>query len=800
MVGHRSIRRVEKFRDESGHESDIAMSVTIFGVRHHGPGSARALLAALAQLQPDAILIEGPPDANHLIPLVMNEALLPPVALLIYAANEPKRAAWYPFAHFSPEWQALRYGQTQGIHTAFMDLPQWHMLAMEAAAREAEATSQEVDAATDQPPTPDTEQITIQVDAQVETEPEESDAALIWRDPLKSLATLAGYEDGEQWWGALVEEREGGTEIFATILTAMSELRAAAGEHPNPAWSVLESAREAWMRTVIRAAEERFERVAVVCGAWHAPALQARDTQREDAKRLKKLPTLKTEATFAPWTYSRLARTSGYGAGIYSPGWYEHLWTTPADQVSERWLARVAALLRAEGLSASTAQVIDAVRLTDALVALRDRNRPSLTEMNEASLAVFCQSDATPLKLIERQLIIGDKLGSVPDDIPAVPLQRDVEAQRKKLRLKVSELESLLDLDLRKETDLARSHFLHRLAILNIQWATLRRAQQGGTRGAPVRATGTFHEFWDLRWRPEAAIQIIEASVWGNTVQDAADSYIRDRAVQLEQLPDLTATLDHVLLANLPDATNVIMARLQEIAALTTDTGLLMDALPALADVSRYGNVRQTDQNLVAKIVREIIARICIGLPQALHSLDDDAAQAMYKRLLQVQRAITLLKDPTYDEEWRDLLHTLNRQQALHGLLAGRVTRLLRDDESLPSDAIVAQMGLALSTVNGPEYAAAWLEGFLRDSGEVLIYDNELWALLNAWVKGLSPTHFEQLLPLLRRTFATFHAPDRKRIGERAKQKEVAVASTPVDIDPERAGRVLPVLKQLLGL
>lgn len=779
------------------------MSVTIFGVRHHGPGSARALLAALEQLQPDVLLIEGPPDANHLIPLVANEALVPPVALLIYAANEPKRAAWYPFAHFSPEWQALRYGQAKAIHTAFMDLPQWHMLALEAAATqeaqaEQEAQAQKATEATQDQP--ETQHHRPLAPTQIAEDSDPTDPALIWRDPLKSLATLAGYEDGEQWWGALVEEREGSIDTFATILAAMSELRAAAGEHPNPIWGAIENAREAWMRTVIRAAETRFERIAVVCGAWHAPALHYRSAKSEDAKVLKKLPTIKTEATFAPWTYSRLARTSGYGAGIYSPGWYEHLWTTPLEQVSERWLARVAALLRAEGLSASTAQVIDAVRLTDALVALRDRNRPSLTEMNEASLAVFCQNDATPLQLIERQLIIGDKLGSVPDDIPAVPLQRDVEAQRKKLRIKVSEIESLIDLDLRNETDLARSHFLHRLAILNVQWATLRRAQQYSSRGAPVRATGTFHEFWDLRWRPEAAIQIIEASVWGNTVQDAAESYIRDRAAHLEQLPALTATLDHVLLANLPDAANAIMERLQEIAALTTDTGLLMDALPALADVSRYGNVRQTDQNLVAKIVGEIITRICIGLPQAVHSLDDDAAQVMYRRLLQVQRAITLLRNPTYDEEWRDLLRTLNGQQGLHGLLAGRVARLLRDDETLPSDAIVAQMGLALSPVNGPDYAAAWLDGFLRDSGEVLIYDDELWTLLNAWVKELRAEDFEQLLPLLRRTFATFHAPDRKRIGERAKQKEVAVAPTTIDIDTARAGRVLPVLKQLLGL
>jgi hypothetical protein len=195
-----------------------------------------------------------------------------------------------------------------------------------------------------------------------------------------------------------------------------------------------------------------------------------------------------------------------------------------------------------------------------------------------------------------------------------------------------------------------------------------------------------------------------------------------------------------------------------------------------------------------------MIIRICIGLPLATASLDDEAAQAMYNRLLQVHRSINLLQNESYTQEWRETLLGLNQQHALHGLLAGRVVRILRDDEALPSDAVVAQMQLALSAANGPEYAAAWLEGFLRDSGEVLLYDDALWQLLDEWVKSLRKENFDPLLPLLRRTFATFTAPDRRRIGERAKQKEAPTAQVVLAIDPERAARVLPVFRTLLGI
>jgi hypothetical protein len=39
-------------------------TVHVLGIRHHGPGSARSLGAALAALAPDVVLIEGPPDAD----------------------------------------------------------------------------------------------------------------------------------------------------------------------------------------------------------------------------------------------------------------------------------------------------------------------------------------------------------------------------------------------------------------------------------------------------------------------------------------------------------------------------------------------------------------------------------------------------------------------------------------------------------------------------------------------------------------------------------------------------------------
>lgn len=784
------------------------MTVHLFGIRHHGPGSARSLRRALGALQPDLILIEGPPDADALIPLVGDAAMQPPVALLVYNPDQPQQAAWYPFALFSPEWQALAYAHEHGIPAQFMDLPQRHMLAWHAAelaelekarddspptpADALDGTEAAETFSPDAPPDDTTPNGTVpDLTTSGETTPV-NPIDLIHYDPISVLAQAAGFADGERWWEQMVEERQDDQTTFDAIQEAMIALRAAAGPHPLPKYAAREALREAWMRTTIRTAEKQYSRIVVVCGAWHVPALLERDNAKADKETLKKLPAVKTAATWAPWTYSRLARASGYGAGIESPGWYHHLWVTPPPQIAPRWLARVAELLRREQLNASTAQVIDAVRLVEALAALRDRPLPGLDELNEASIAVLCQGNPERLHLIHEQLIVSETLGNVPPTAPAVPLQRDLETQQKRLRLKVSADTKSLDLDLRQATDLARSHLFHRLALLGIPWAAPERSA--------VRATGTFHEYWRLRWEPEAAVALIEANIWGNTVLEAADQRARQTAADDPDLPKLMALLNHVLLAALPQAAEAIMAQVQQATALTSDTGLLMDALPGLVEVLRYGNVRQTDVTALAAIVDGVVARIAIGLPAATATLDDDAAAQMVERINRVHGAIELLQNAEHSATWLAALDRLAQNGRLHGLVAGRVVRLLRNSGSLMAEQVRQALRLALSPANDPAMAAAWIEGFLKGSGEILLHDDSLWQLVDGWIATIPPAQFEQLLPLLRRTFATFGPPVRRRMGERARQGNQPQAGSTHTLDHERAGLVLPLLRQLLGL
>jgi hypothetical protein len=724
----------------------------ILPIRHHGPGSARALLRALDALQPDAVLIEGPPEADALLPLAAHEEMRPPVALLVYDPADPSRSVRYPFAEYSPEWQAIRWALRRGVPVRFCDLPQAH---------------------------------------QIGAEEEEADEP-VRGDPLDWLARAAGEADGERWWERMVEHRRDGEAIFDAVHEAMAALRGElALSEP-----LRERRREAYMRQQIRAAAREHGRVAVVCGAWHAPALLAPASARDDAALLKGLPRVKRAATWIPWTHGRLTFASGYGAGVTAPGWYQHVWEqreADAGAVAIAWLTRAAHLLRSEDLPASTAQVIDAARLAHSLAAMRGAALPGLAELNQAADAVFWGGGGPlPLQLIHDRLVVGERLGAVPAHAPAVPLQQDLAREQRRLRLAPEAGERALELDLRRETDLERSRLLHRLRLLGIGWG-----EDRAVRGKK----GTFHEHWVLRWDPDFAVRVIEASVWGNTVAGAAAARVRADA-DAAPLPGLTALLRRVLLADLPDAARHLIARIDDAAAAAGDPAHLMAALPPLAGVLRYGDVRGTDGALLQHVVDGMVARTAVGLPLAVASLDDDAAAALVPRLAEVHGAVTLLEDERGLALWTDALGRVAEQNGVHGQVRGRVVRILLDLGALPADEVGRRMGRALSPAVEPAAAGAWVEGFLGGSGLVLLHDARLFGLLDGWLAGLAPDAFTQLLPLLRRTFATFDAGERRGIGERARAagSPVPVPARDGGLDEARAEAVLPLLLRIFGV
>ncbi|MEL6638945.1 MAG: DUF5682 family protein [Bacteroidota bacterium] len=762
------------------------MSVHVFGIRHHGPGSARSMLQGLRALAPDIVLIEGPPDGDALIPFVANEGLKPPVALLVYNPKDLQEAAYYPFASFSPEWQAMAFALQKNLPVRFMDLPR--RLAFTLNRLEKDNPQLRI-----LPPTP--EQDESELPAEVK--------ARVSRDPFGYLAQLAGYADSERWWEVMFEAQQNPEAIFPTIVEMIDALRQSKGSEDE----AREQQREAHMRQVIRQAQkEGFEKIAVVCGAWHSPALQYLDRYKasHDKAILRGIKKTSTKATWVPWTYQQLSTQSGYAAGVLSPAWYQLLFHRPKD-VLIRWMTKVARLFRKEDLDSSSAHVIEAVRLAETLASLRGLRVAGIEEMNEAAMTIFCQGYQEQLQIIEQKLVVGDVMGKVPPEVPVIPLQQDLDRQIKSARLtkyrKTSESLWLKanasnprgGIDLREEADRIKSHLLHRLNILRITWGKVKKGSK--------RDLGGFKEYWKLQWKPGFAISIIEAGRWGNTVEKAASAYLLDDLQQYSDLPQLTQRIEAALNANLSATIGPLIRRIEDVSALTKDVYHLMDALPPLINALRYGSSRRVELSALQKVVDLMVPRICVALPNASLSLDEAASRELFDKILQTNHSISLLEQPKHQSQWHQLLHRLSEMYQVHSLLTGASTRILFDKALIDTGTAAQRMNFALSRGNDSDRAAHWVEGFLHGSGLLLIHHPGLWQILDEWIADLTAEVFQDILPLLRRTFAEFSGPERAKMLALAR-RESGVSETPDaerSFDAERGEGVIPVVQLLLG-
>jgi hypothetical protein len=734
------------------------MSLHLLGIRHHGPGSARSVLRALEEIEPDVVLVELPADAASALRWIGHHELVAPVALLTYVPAQPARAAFAPFATFSPEWQAVRWANAHDVDVQAIDLP----LAITLAAGD------------------DSSRVGHEVSLMAESAPP---------DPLRDLAAAAGDPDPERWWEDVIEHRGDGAPAFDAVAEAMAAARS--GFVP----SERELQREAHMRRAIRAARRAgHDQIAVVCGAWHVPALDidAADAPKAgtDAATLRGLAKVKVAVAWVPWTHRRLAAASGYSAGVESPGWYHHVFEHPGTDGVARFFVEAARLVRRRGGAASPDHLIAATRLADTLAAIRGRPRVGLGETLDAADAVMGGLD-----VVRNELVIGDQLGSVPDSAPQAPLARDVAREQKSARLPPQAESRTVEVDLRTPTGLRKSHLLHRLSALGVRWGSV---VEG--RGS----SGTFRETWELRWDPELSVRLIEQAGYGTTLESAATARLLERATVSVGIGELVGIIESALFAGLPDAVEPTVARLAGRAATDPDIGRLLDALPALAGALRYGDVRATDAHSLRGVVDGIVVRVIAGLVAAARSLDDDAAAVMVERIAGFQGALAVLDHPARRHHLPVVLVEL-ASGAGHGLVQGRATRLLHDAGVWSIDAVQRRLSRALSGGTPPSVGAAFVEGFLAGSGSVLVHDTDLLAVLDGWVTTLGSESFDGVVALLRRTFGAFEAAERRQlmallVGAGSARSGADAGGFGADVDPVRSAAALTTVRHMLGL
>jgi Family of unknown function (DUF5682) len=452
--------------------------------------------------------------------------------------------------------------------------------------------------------------------------------------------------------------------------------------------------------------------------------------------------------------------------------------------------------LRAEGLPAATASVIEAARLSISLAAVRGYPVPGLREMQDASLAVLCHGDDILLRLIETRLVIGDEIGGIDETVPQMPLAEDLARWQRKLRLKPSTSEEEMAVDLRSETGLLKSALLHRLLLINLPWGRLLDAKAG---------RGTFREVWTLAWQPEFSVKLAEALRFGTTIEQAAGNAALEAEQSETSLARCAELIGLCLNADLPAAAEALVARLQVLSVNAGDIAALMQAVSPLANILRYGTARKLPKEALTRLITSMAAEVYAGLGAACRGLNGEAAEAMFASMQSFDGAVHLLGEGYHRDSWLDALEGLERDDHASAFLRGYALRRLNDGQRLDEEKTAQRLTRSLSAAVPAQEAGQWLEGFLAGAAQLLLHDAKLFGIVDRFLTGIREEEFVELLPVLRRAVGSFDSMERRRLLETVKRGKVSSpASSAEPGENLRAdaafAKALPLLEIILGL
>ena len=256
--------------------------------------------------------------------------------------------------------------------------------------------------------------------------------------------------------------------------------------------------------------------------------------------------------------------------------------------------------------------------------------------------------------------------------------------------------------------------------------------------------------------------------------------------------------------ANLPDLVEAMTLQLDRLSAASTDILEMMEAVPDLVNIVRYGSVREMDFSKVGNMLHAMIARILAGGVLICVHIDEEAAMDILGKLASTDYAVSTLNNPELNALWLEFIRQVRISAHVHPLLCGYATRLLNNKGEIMPEDMQNTFSFYSSAGNTPADMAYWFEGFLHSSGSILLLDDNLWNLVNNWICAQDKDTFLELLPILKRTFSEFSSVERRKLGEKAKASgtEGIPLQTPdaLSHNEEEASQVIPVVCQLLGI
>ncbi|NHN33412.1 hypothetical protein G9U52_26725 [Paenibacillus sp. S3N08] len=755
----------------------------VFGIRHLSPAGAHHLLSFLDTVQPTAILVEGPSDASHVIADMTSRGVVPPIAILAYTNELPIRTLLYPMAEYSPEYQAFLWANRHGVHTEFIDLPSETALALHEQRRAWRKSSMEPE---DEPkdgsrtgpqgaPTEDG----LQAAPPEEAKAENSLQTYLRKqhERYEQIAELAGEPNYDSYWERHFEHNQQKDAYrhavyeFSAQMREISELDEREHDAAETAYNEI---REAYMRRRIQEVLKAGHvpgKVVVVTGAHHASALDLRLPVMTDKQRAS-LPKASTKLTLMPYSFYKLSTHSGYGAGNQAPAYFTLFWEClkkgDLSGLPSLYFSHVAARLREEGNYRSTAALIEAVRLAEALASMQGGSQPTWQDLRDAAVVCLGYGELSTIAEALARTDVGTAIGSLPEGVSQTPIQDDMNRELKRLKLEKykSTVATTLELDLRENRrvkseeaafiDLKRSVLLHRLKLLDINFARKQYVNQGAA---------SWSENWVLQWTPEAEIQVVESTLKGETIELATAFVLNER---LEACGDITEASKLIRIAcdcDLPKLMEQARGSLQELAVDAGNFNQIAAAAYELSVLIQYGSLRRMDTDSLVPLLQQLFLRGALLLSDAANC-NDDASKSVIAAIHTLHGVAQEHFDSVDDALWIHKLQDLASRDDRNAKCSGFAFAILLERNEVSEDQSAQEVSRRLSPGIPADLGAGWFEGLSMRNRYALLSRTSLWRQLDSYMESLEEAQFHRSLVFLRRAFGSFEPREKAAIAE----------------------------------
>ncbi len=749
---------------------DLDSPVLYFPVRHHSPACAYHLKQAIDAYHPDCILIEGPQNAEALIPVLADQETKAPVALYYFykdkkgLLSEEKEdyKCYYPFLDCSPELVALREAKERKIPAHFIDLPYGEILLGTARYKG--------------------------IRAEGEKQTYNDDYLLSRSQYIHLLLDKAGLRSFDEFWEKYFEI--GG--LFCTTEEFVHRMLVYCGlsRKHTPKEEMEEDGcllRERYMAWQIAEASADYKHILAVTGGFHTYGLTGLLTWKEGRLtctgkpvKLHKIPA-ENQGVY-PLAYSMEAADAlnGYASGMVSPGFYQKVWEQlqenehPSGAYGEAVLHQLVSAgrqARKQKESLSSYDVICAYSMAKGLAALRGKQEPGLYELRDAALSSFVKGECSPstdlpLRILQN-LNTGKQTGKLCEDALRPPLLVDFEEQCKKFGLKIqtaSKQEITLEL-FTKQKHLLISRFFYQMDFLGTGFSRRKKGADLLNR----RDNSRVREVWEYGYSGHVLSALVDVSMAGGTVEEASRTQLARQFTKSSISKEAARLLTRGFLMGFLEEQAKMGAHMKEILAGDGDFFSLTEGFSHLRMLYELQELYQVEDSVELKELLGICFQKIMQLLPSMARVKDEQQQECMESCLSLYQMTGRRGFERYRQPLIDAFIRLLEQKEVQPGLEGAVLGLLYGYDSQYDGQIqTAAAGYLQGTDEMQMKSAAFLRGLFYTARDFVFVQESFLTMIDGLLGKLSVEAFMNLLPELRQAFGYFTPLETDRIAGKA--------------------------------